>query len=65
MAKWIQKATKKMKKKGTIGAYGKSTVKKNKRNMKKGGLAKKRAVFAENMRKIAAKRKKKKKRGKK
>jgi len=54
-----------MKKKGTIGAYGKSTVKKNKRNMKKGGLAKKRAVFAENMRKIAAKRKKKKKRGKK
>ena len=54
---WIQKATKKMKRKGTVGAFGKATTKKIAAAKKKGGLAKKRAVFAENMRKIARRRK--------
>jgi hypothetical protein len=59
MAKWIQKAVSKMKKKGTLGSYGKSTAKKNKANIKKGGKIGKKAQFAENMRKISKKRKKK------
>lgn len=54
---WIQKATKKMKRKGTVGAFGKATTKKIAAAKKKGGLAKKRAVFAENMRKISRRRK--------
>jgi hypothetical protein len=52
---WIQAARKKMKAKGTVGAFGKATNKKIAAGKKKGGLAKKRAVFAENMRKIAHK----------
>lgn len=56
---WIQKATAKMKKKGTLGSYGKSTAKKNKKNIAKGGKLGKKAQFAENMRKIAAKKRKK------
>ncbi len=55
--KWIQAAVKKMKKKGTLGSYGKSTEAKNKKNMSKGGKIGKKARFAENMRKIAAKHK--------
>jgi hypothetical protein len=51
--KWIQKATAKMERKGTIGAFGKATPKKVAAGKRKGGLAKKRAIFAENMRKIA------------
>ena len=53
MAKWIQKAVSKMKAKGTVGAFGKATSKKIAAGKKKGGLAKKRAVFAENMKKIS------------
>lgn len=56
MAKWIQAASKEMERKGTKGAFGKATSKKIARSKKKGGLAKKRAVFAENMKRIAAKR---------
>lgn len=56
--KWIQGAVEVMKKKGTVGAFGKATSKKIARAKKAGGLQKKRAVFAENMRKIARKRKK-------
>lgn len=58
--KWIAKADKKMEAKGTKGAFGKATPKKIASAKKKGGLAKKRAVFASNMKKIAAKRKRKK-----
>lgn len=54
---FIQKATAKMKAKGTLGAFGKATSKKIASAKKKGGLAEKRAVFAQNMKKIAAKRK--------
>lgn len=55
--KWIQKATAKMKKKGTLGKFGKATPKKIAAAKKKGGLAKKRAVFAQNMKKISAQKK--------
>ena len=53
---WIGKATAKMKAKGTLGKFGKATGKKIARAKAKGGIAKKRAVFAQNMKKIAAKR---------
>lgn len=58
MAKFIQKAVAKMKKKGTVGAFGKATAKKIAAGKKAGGVQEKRAVFAANMKKIAAKRKK-------
>jgi|HubBroStandDraft_3_1064219.scaffolds.fasta_scaffold312986_2 hypothetical protein len=54
---WIGAATRRMKRKGTVGAFGKATTKKIAAAKKKGGLAKKRAVFAENMRRIASKHK--------
>lgn len=58
MAKrWIQKATERMKEKGTVGAFGKATSKKIASAKKKGGIEKKRAVFAENMKKISRNRK--------
>ena len=53
--KWIQSARKKMESKGTVGAFGKATGKKIAAGKAKGGLAKKRAVFAQNMKKIAQK----------
>lgn len=56
MAKWIQKATAKMKKKGTLGSFGKATPKKISAAKKKGGKAKKKAIFAGNMKKIARRR---------
>jgi hypothetical protein len=56
--KWIQGATAKMKAKGTLGAFGKATKKKIAAGKKAGGVEKKRAVFAANMKKISAKRKK-------
>ncbi len=51
--KWIQKATAKMKKKGTLGSFGKATPKKIAAAKKKGGKAAKKAVFAANMKEIA------------
>lgn len=53
--KWIQKAVDKMKKKGTLGSFGKATASKIASAKKKGGLAKKKAIFAENMKKISKK----------
>jgi hypothetical protein len=55
--KWIGKATAKMEKKGTVGKFGAATSKKIAAGKKKGGVEEKRAVFAENMKKIAAKHK--------
>lgn len=55
--KFIQKATARMKKKGTLGSFGKATTKKIARAKKHGGLEKKKAIFAENMKKIAQRRK--------
>lgn len=57
MAQWIQKARAKMEKKGTVGAFGAATPKKISAAKKAGGLEKKRAVFAQNMKKIAQKNK--------
>lgn len=54
---WIQKATDKMKKKGTLGSFGKATNKKIKSGLKAGGAMAKKAAFAKAMKKIAAKRK--------
>ncbi len=59
MTKFIQKAVAKMKKKGTLGSFGKATAKKIAAAKKKGGKIAKKAVFAANMKKIAAKRRKK------
>jgi hypothetical protein len=59
MAKhWIQSAEKSMEERGTKGAFGKATPKKISAGKKAGGLQEKRAVFAANMKAIAAKRKK-------
>jgi hypothetical protein len=55
--KWIQGARERMEAKGTVGKFGKATPKKIAAAKKKGGEAKKEAVFAQNMKKIAAKRK--------
>lgn len=54
--RWIQSATDKMKAKGTLGSFGKATPKKIAAAKKKGGKAEKKAVFAQNMKKIASKR---------
>lgn len=56
--KWIQKATARMKRKGTLGSFGKATAKNIAKGKRAGGVEKKKAVFAENMKKIAKKRKK-------
>jgi hypothetical protein len=56
MAKFIQKAVEGMEEKGTVGKFGKATAKKISAGKKKGGVMKKEAVFAENMKKIANKR---------
>jgi len=57
MAKrWIQVAVKKMKKKGTLGKFGKATAKKIAAARKKGGVMAKRANFAATMKKLARKR---------
>jgi hypothetical protein len=53
--KWIQGATDKMKAKGTIGSFGKATRKKVVAAKKKGGKIEKKSVFAENMKRIAEK----------
>jgi hypothetical protein len=58
--KFIQKATARMKEKGTLGSFGKATEKKISHAKKEGGLEKKKAVFAENMKKIARKHSRKK-----
>ena len=55
--KWIQSATARMKAKGTLGKFGRATSSKIAAGKRKGGLAAKRAVFAENMKRIASKRK--------
>ena len=55
MAQWIQKARQRMEEKGTVGAFGKATPKKIAAAKKEGGLEKKRAIFAQNMKRIANK----------
>lgn len=55
--KWIQKADDEMEAKGTKGKFGKATSKKVASGIKAGGVKKKEAVFAKNMKAIAQKRK--------
>jgi hypothetical protein len=50
---WIQKARERMEQKGSVGSFGKATSKKIAHAKKEGGIEKKKAVFAENMKKIA------------
>jgi hypothetical protein len=54
--KFIQEATEKMKEKGTLGSFGKATSKKIAHAKKEGGAMKKKAIFAQNMKRIAQKR---------
>ena len=54
---WIQKARGRMERKGTVGAFGAATPKKISSAKRMGGVEEKRAVFAENMKKIAQKHK--------
>lgn len=54
--RWIQKATSRMKRRGTLGSFGSATAKKIAAGKAKGGLAAKRAVFAENVKRIAQRR---------
>jgi hypothetical protein len=56
--RWIQEATERMRRKGTLGAFGRATPAKIARAKARGGIWRKRAIFAENMRRIAARRKK-------
>jgi len=53
---FIQKATARMKAKGTLGAFGKATPAKIAAGKAAGGLQAKRAVFAQNMKRIAQRR---------
>jgi len=63
MAMWIQKARERMKKKGSEGKFGKATPKKIKAGLKAGGEKAKEAGFAKAMKKIAARRKHRGRRG--
>ena len=70
-SKWLQKASKKMEQKGTVGAFTAYCKRKGYKGVTQQCIAEakksgnktlvKRAVFAENVKKIARKRKKKKK----
>ena len=51
---WMQAARERMKEKGTEGKFGKATEKKIAAGKRAGGVKKKEAVFAENMKEIAA-----------
>ena len=53
MAQWIQKASERMKEKGTEGKFGKATAKKISAGIKAGGKREKEAVFARTMKRIA------------
>ena len=46
-----------MEKKGTVGAFGRASASNIARGKREGGVEKKRAIFAENMKKIARRRK--------
>jgi hypothetical protein len=52
----LQAAAESFRRKGTEGAFGPATKENIARGKRAGGLQKKRAVFAENMRKLAARR---------
>lgn len=53
----LAEARERMEEKGTVGAFGKATAKNIARGKRAGGLQKKRAIFAQNMKRIAQKHK--------
>jgi uncharacterized protein YaiI (UPF0178 family) len=56
--RWIQPAREEMERKGTVGKFGKATRSKIARGKHSRSLTKRReAIFAQNMKRIAAKRK--------
>ena len=59
MAYWMQKARKRMEKKGSVGSFGKATPEKIRKGLRKGGKMAKKAAFAKAARTIARNRKKK------
>jgi hypothetical protein len=54
--RWMEKAAARMKRKGTVGSFGKATKKKVAAAKKKGGKAAKKANFAKVAAKVARKR---------
>ena len=50
---WLQAATARMKRKGTLGKFGSATSAKIAAGKAKGGLSAKRAIFAENAKRAA------------
>lgn len=46
---WMERATAKMKERGTLGSYGKASPKKISRDIKKGGKIERKALFARNV----------------
>lgn len=54
--KWIQKAREGMEEKGSVGSFGKATAKKISAAKKEGGVMEKKAIFAQNMKRISQKR---------
>lgn len=57
MDSWINNAKKRMKSKGTVGKFGHATEGKIAAGKRAGSVQEKRAVFAANMKRIAAKHK--------
>jgi hypothetical protein len=55
---WMEHAAEKMKKKGTVGSFGKATSKKISAGLAKGGKSAKKAGFAKAAKEVAAKHKK-------
>jgi hypothetical protein len=55
---WLQKARQSMERRGTVGKFGRATASKIAAGKRKGGKEAKRAVFSENMKRLAQKRKK-------
>ena len=56
--RWMEKAAARMKRKGTVGSFGRATKKKIAAAKKAGGKRAKKAAFAKAAKKVAAKRKK-------
>jgi hypothetical protein len=53
--KWMEHAAEKMKRKGTLGSFGKATPKKIAAGKKEGGKQAKKAIFAQNAKKASHK----------
>jgi hypothetical protein len=53
--KWMEHAAESMKKRGTVGSFGKATTKKISAGLKAGGKMAKKAAFAKAAKKVASK----------